>query len=121
MSDEELAYPQPEQDELDNDVRFVVVVQNPEMPDGKMDERLCSSIDTFTKLNAFFDAFDEAVAYPNEKDIKYDVGSDGMVVIVVTTEALSDTVLQFIDEHVPAAVEEERPEGQNGSAKKRKQ
>ncbi|KAG7890376.1 hypothetical protein KL908_004213 [Ogataea polymorpha] len=50
-----------------------------------MQEYVLKGIDTMEKMNEWFDRFDEQVAYPNEGNIKYDVGSDGVVVVIVKT------------------------------------
>ncbi|EEQ37015.1 hypothetical protein EJF18_11168 [Clavispora lusitaniae] len=85
---------------LDNPLRAIVVVNSPDVPDGDMEERMLDCIQTFDEVDKFFDAFDEKVAYPNENHIKYEVGSDGLVVVVVDTLKLRDEVLKFIDGYV---------------------
>ncbi|KAG7856131.1 hypothetical protein KL919_004524 [Ogataea angusta] len=51
-----------------------------------MQEYVLAGIDSMEKMNEWFDRFDEQVAYPNEGNIKYDVGSDGVVVVIVKTQ-----------------------------------
>ncbi|ANZ76204.1 BA75_01888T0 [Komagataella pastoris] len=93
-------YPVPEQDELENDFRITLVVQSKEIPDGELHERFLSNISTFTGMNQFFDIFDEKVAYPNEGELKYEVGSDGLVVMLVTNREIRDQCLDFIDKYI---------------------
>ncbi|KAK6456421.1 uncharacterized protein RJT20DRAFT_44481 [Scheffersomyces xylosifermentans] len=90
---------QPNED-LDNPLRVIIVVNSPSHPEGEMEERLLDTIQSINDVNTFFDTFDEKVAIPNEGHIKYEVGSDGLVVIVVDTMELRDEALGFIDEHV---------------------
>ncbi|KAG2732631.1 hypothetical protein G9P44_005048 [Scheffersomyces stipitis] len=87
-------------EDLDNPLRIIIVVNSPEHPEGEMEERLLDSIQSMEDVNTFFDTFDEKVAIPNEGHIKYEVGSDGLVVIVVDTLQLRNDVLKFLDEHV---------------------
>lgn len=88
----------PAQDGLDNPLRAIVVVNLPDVPEGDMQERMLDSIQTFEEVENFFDKFDEKVAYPNEDHIKYEVGSDGLVVFVVDSMKMKDDVLKFIDD-----------------------
>lgn len=83
---------------LDNPLRAIVVVNLPEAPEGEMEERMLDAIQAFDEVEAFFDQFDEAVAIPNEKHIKYEVGSDGLVIFVVDSLEMQATVLKYIDD-----------------------
>lgn len=65
-----------------------------------MDERLLDTIQSFDDMNDFFDEFDESIAVPNEGSIKYEVGSDGLVVIVLDSVDLKDKVLAWIDDYI---------------------
>lgn len=85
---------------LENPLRAIIVVNSPDVPDGDMEERMLDSIQTFDEVDKFFDTFDEKVAYPNKDHIKYEVGSDGLVVFVVDLNKLKEEVLKFIDEFV---------------------
>lgn len=89
---------QQEDDGLENPMRAIVVVNSPEVPEGEMEERMLDCVQTFDEVDKFFDKFDEEVAMPNEGHIKYEVGSDGLVVIIVDTKELKDTVLKFVDD-----------------------
>ncbi|SGZ54793.1 CIC11C00000002307 [Sungouiella intermedia] len=99
---EEIDIPSHREDDegLDNPLRAIIVVNSPDVPDGEMEERMLDSIQTFDEVDKFFDTFDETVAYPNKDHIKYEVGSDGLVVFVVDLKKLKDDVLKFIDEFV---------------------
>ncbi|ODV81257.1 DUF1892-domain-containing protein, partial [Suhomyces tanzawaensis NRRL Y-17324] len=94
MSDEEIVM-----EELENPLRAIIVVNSPENPDGDMEERLLDSIQSFDDMNQFFDNFDEKIAIPNEGHIKYEVGSDGLVVIVVDNLELRNKALEFMDDY----------------------
>ncbi|CAH2352251.1 hypothetical protein CLIB1423_06S02190 [[Candida] railenensis] len=100
MSDTEIP-PQFEEDGvLDNPLRAIIVINSPDIPEGEMEERLLDTIQSFEDMNAFFDKFDETVAIPNEEHIKYEVGSDGMVVVLVDSKEVKDKVVAFFDEYV---------------------
>ncbi|GME83175.1 unnamed protein product [Ambrosiozyma monospora] len=98
---------QPENDQLDYEFRVILIQQkfnqvnsDLKVEESQMSERILSGIDSFTLINEFFDKFDEKIAYPNEGHIKYDLGSDGVIVIVVETTELRDSVLKFVDEYL---------------------
>lgn len=82
---------------LDNPLRAIIVVNLSESPEGDLEERMLDGIQSFEEVELFFDQFDEQIAYPNEKDIKYEVGSDGLVVFVVSTLKLRDQVTAFLE------------------------
>lgn len=102
MSDEPIDIPthEVEYNELDNPLRAVIVINSPDVPEGEMDERLLDEIQTFDEVNSFFDTFDEQIALKNEDHIKYEVGSDGLVVIIVDSKDLMTKVLTFIDDYL---------------------
>lgn len=102
-------------DELDNPLRVIMVINSPDHPDGDMEERLLDTIQSFKDMNLFFDMFDETIAIPNEGHIKYEVGSDGLVVIVVDSMELRTSALKFLDDWVS----EDSTTG-DGPAKKKK-
>lgn len=102
MSDKE--EPQLEQyefegEDLDNPLRVIIVINSPDHPEGEMEERLLDSIQSFDDVNAFFDSFDESIAIPNTGHIKYEVGSDGLVVVVVDNLELRNKALVFMDDY----------------------
>lgn len=88
-----------EGDGLDNPLRAIIVVNAKEAPEGEMEERMLDSIQTFDEVNDFFDKLDEKIAYPNEGHIKYEVGSDGLVVFIVDSVELKKTVMEFMDDY----------------------
>ncbi|VEU22891.1 DEKNAAC103977 [Brettanomyces naardenensis] len=101
---------QPQDDNLDYDFRVLVLEQkNDSNSDGTVDVdveqsemkgKLLEGIRTFSGINRFFDEFDTKIAYPNEESIKYDVGSDGFIVILVKSAALKAKVVEFIDDYL---------------------
>lgn len=99
MSDIETNNPILDQEEdLDNPLRIILVIDHPENKElNEMEERLLDSIQSFKQMDLFFDKFDENIAMPNESHIKYEVGSDGLVVIIGDNLKLRDEVLTFID------------------------
>ncbi|CUM45229.1 uncharacterized protein AC631_05162 [Debaryomyces fabryi] len=99
MSDEELPPHLQEQGELDNPLRAIIVVNSADSPEGDMEEALLDSVQSFDDMNEFFDKFDEKIAIPNEDHIKYEVGSDGLVVIVVDSVSLRDKALKFMEDY----------------------
>ncbi|KAI5954453.1 hypothetical protein KGF54_002228 [Candida jiufengensis] len=141
MSDiEQIDHIQPEQDELDNPMRIILVTdhnqtsteEEEESKDEKitketkyqveneMEEILLDQIQTFTHMNEFFDSFDSDIAYPNEGHIKYEVGSDGLVVIIVDSKKLKDEVMKFIEKYDLDCEEVKKDEEEQSSKKKRK-
>ena len=99
MSDEELPPHLQEQGELENPLRAIIVVNSAESPEGDMEEALLDGVQSFDDMNEFFDKFDETIAIPNEEHIKYEVGSDGLVVIVVDSLSLRDKALKFMEDY----------------------
>ncbi|CAK7893097.1 hypothetical protein CAAN1_01S13102 [[Candida] anglica] len=123
MSDSEVPPHIEEDGVLDNPLRAIIVINSPDVPEGEMQERLLDTIQSFDDMNKFFDKFDEIVAIPNEEHIKYEVGSDGMVVVIVDSKELQEKALTFIDEYVGKETspekQEEEEEDQQVSKKKR--
>lgn len=79
---------------------MLVLDKGDKLDDNEMDEFILENVDTFTEMNVFFDAFDQAIALPNKNNIKYDVGSDGLVVIVVDNDNLKGEVVTFIKNYI---------------------
>lgn len=94
-------------DELDHPMRVLVVLKSDQHPDGHLDERTLASVRTHGEMNTFFDEFDDKIAMPNEGNIKYEVGSDGLVLILLDNEPLHKSVVKFIDEYLDEDVGEE--------------
>lgn len=86
-------------EELENDFRIMLITQADDLPDGELEERVVKCVRTLDQMNKFFDSFDEAVAIPNEGNIKYEVSNDGMVVMVVETADIRDQALEFIENY----------------------
>lgn len=103
----DMSPPPAEGDGLENPLRAIIVVNSPSVPDGDMDERMLDTVQTFDEVEAFFDEFDAKVAEPNKDHIKYEVGSDGLVVFVVDSAALKATVLKFIDAFTDSVADKE--------------
>lgn len=95
---------------LDNPLRAIIVVNSPDVPDGEMEERMLDNIQTFDEVDKFFDTFDDKIAYPNKDHIKYEVGSDGLVVFVVDLNKLKVEVLEFIDKFLTEFEDEQEDE-----------
>lgn len=122
MSDEELPPHLEQQGELDNPLRAIIVVNSADNPEGDMEEALLDCVQSFDDMNEFFDKFDETIAVPNEEHIKYEVGSDGLVVIVVDSLSLRDKALKFIEEYVVKADKtghDDTEDDQNAKKKKK--
>ena len=109
---------------MDYPLRIVLVTDEPKSKESEMEEILVDTISSFKLMHAFFDAFDEAVAIPNEGHIKYEVGSDGLVVIIVDDTKLKDSVVKFVEEYDLKLKEkeekEERREEEELQSKKKK-
>lgn len=122
MSSEEIDIPRPPEgdDGLENPMRAVVVVNSPDVPEGEMEERMLDCVQTFDEVDQFFDKFDEEVAVPNESHIKYEVGSDGLVVIIVDLRKLKDTVLAFIDKFAAEVGDNARDDPEEAAPKRAK-
>lgn len=121
MSDIETNNPILDQEDLDNPLRIILVIDHPENKElNEMEERLLDSIQSFKQMDLFFDKFDENIAMPNESHIKYEVGSDGLVVIIVDNLKLRDEVLTFIDGYSNNDEKSEESENDGNSLDKKK-
>ncbi|RLV91033.1 Glucose-6-phosphate isomerase [Spathaspora sp. JA1] len=121
MSDTEFQEPE----NLDNPLRILIVINSPSHPEGEMEDRLLDTIQSMDQVNDFFDDFDDKICIPHEGHIKYEVGSDGLVVVVVDSEELLRDALKFIDEYTKGDThkqeedeEDEEEEERNGKKKK---
>lgn len=56
-------------------------------------------VDELDPLNSWFDKFDEEICIPNEGHIKYEITSDGLIVLILDKELedVIDKVRQFVD------------------------
>lgn len=60
-------------------------------------------VDEMDLLNSWFDKFDEKICIPNEGNIKYEISSDGLIVLILdkSIEHLVADVKQFVEENIP--------------------
>lgn len=68
--------------------------------ESDMEELLVRQVRTLDDVNEFFDEFDSTVAVPNEGHLKYEVGSDGLCVVLVDSVSLKDAVVQFVQQYM---------------------
>ncbi|KAG0670132.1 hypothetical protein C6P45_002774 [Maudiozyma exigua] len=56
-------------------------------------------VDELDVLNSWFDKFDEEICIPNEGHIKYEITSDGLIVLILDKELedVIDKVKKFVD------------------------
>lgn len=61
------------------------------------------AVDQLDELNSWFDKFDEEISIPNEGHIKYEITSDGIIVLIVDKEMepLVTKVRSFVENHDP--------------------
>lgn len=117
MSEEEGLPPHlVEQGGLDNPLRAIIVYKPNGKDEGEMEEAMLDSVQTFDEVDAFFDKFDQEIAMPNQDKIKYEVGSDGLVVIIAETVEVKNSILEFIEKYITAESNREKTEkdGKNG-------
>ncbi|QLQ81812.1 hypothetical protein HG537_0G00660 [Torulaspora globosa] len=59
------------------------------------------TVDELDVLNKWFDKFDEEICIPNEGHIKYEITSDGMIVLILDkqSEHLITKVRDFVETH----------------------
>lgn len=111
MSDEEGLPPHlVEQGGLDNPLRAIIVHKPNGKDEGEMEEAMLDSVQTFDEVDAFFDKFDQEVAIPNQNNIKYEVGSDGLVVIIAETVEVKKSILEFIEKYITTESKREKTE-----------
>ncbi|CAL9731088.1 hypothetical protein MOUN0_L00826 [Monosporozyma unispora] len=60
--------------------------------------RLPFAIDELDVLNKWFDKFDEEICIPNEGHIKYEISSDGLIVLMLgkEIESVYETIKKFV-------------------------
>lgn len=68
--------------------------------ESDMEELLLRQVKTIDDVNEFFDEFDSKIAEPNEGHLKYEVGSDGLCVVLVDSIKLKDTVVTFVQRFI---------------------
>lgn len=93
---------------FDNEFR-ILVLANSSMSTGDeggasisveqsdMEEILVRAVRTLDDVNEFFDDFDANIAEPNDGHLKYEVGSDGLCVVLVDTVDLKNKVVEFVN------------------------
>lgn len=98
---------------FDNEFRILVLANSSISPNAEddtsvsveqsdMEELLVRPVRTMEDVNEFFDAFDSTIAEPNEGHIKYEVGSDGLCVVLVDDVKLKDAVVTFVQKFIDA-------------------
>lgn len=65
-----------------------------------MEEILLRQVRTLDDVNEFFDDFDAKIAQPNDGHLKYEVGSDGLCVVLVDNVKLKDAVVEYINNYI---------------------
>ncbi|KAG0683266.1 hypothetical protein C6P40_002127 [Pichia californica] len=68
--------------------------------ESDMEELLVRQVRTLDDVNEFFDEFDSTIAEPNEGHLKYEVGSDGLCVVLVDNVKLKETVVSFVQSYM---------------------
>lgn len=93
------------------DFRFLIITTTPssdadaetdepiQVTTENVDEFILSNLESLDAVNALFDEFDSKIAYPNEGHIKYEVGSDGLCVIIVDSVSLKASVVEFVQSY----------------------
>lgn len=59
------------------------------------------TVDELDILNQWFDKFDEEICIPNEGHIKYEISSDGLIILMLDKEIESvyQKILKFVENH----------------------
>lgn len=108
---------------FDNEFRILVLANSSVSPNAEddtsvsveqsdMEELLVRPVRTMEDVNEFFDAFDSTIAEPNEGHIKYEVGSDGLCVVLVDDVKLKDAVVTFVQKFIDAHPEKAEEENE---------
>jgi hypothetical protein len=103
--------PDPNDSVFDNEFRILVLANSSitSADDGNtqvsveqsdMEEILVRQVRTLDDVNEFFDEFDKLIAEPNEGHLKYEVGSDGLCVVLVDTVELKGKVVEFVQKFI---------------------
>ena len=95
--------------------------------ESDMEELLIRQVRTLDDVNEFFDDFDSVVAVPNEGHLKYEVGSDGLCVVLVDSVELKEKIVAFVREYMqkhgdaePESSAEDEDAAENDRAAKRR-
>ncbi|KAK5780208.1 uncharacterized protein PWA37_001400 [Arxiozyma heterogenica] len=59
------------------------------------------TVDELDILNEWFDKFDEEICIPNEGHIKYEISSDGLIILMLDKEIenVYQKILKFVENH----------------------
>ena len=65
------------------------------------DINLPFTLDGLDILNEWFDKFDEEICIPNEGHIKYEISSDGLIILMLDKEIenVYQRILKFVENH----------------------
>lgn len=140
MEESDFEYRQPEEDDLGYEFRVMLVThkfsdvsetteKNGETNDAEnngttsvnaedLEEVILSGVTSFSQMNEFLDEFDSKISYPNEGFIKYDVGSDGVIVMVVDNTEIKNSALKFVAEYTSQAAGEDAEDDERQNNKK---
>lgn len=73
-----------------------------DVEESDMEEILVRQVKTIDDVNEFFDNFDKSIAEPNDGHLKYEVGSDGLCVVLVDTLQLKQKTVEFVQAFINA-------------------
>ncbi|GME87895.1 hypothetical protein B5S28_g1106 [[Candida] boidinii] len=140
MEEADFEYRQPEEDDLGYEFRVMLVThkfsEKSETTEKKeetndtedngttsvnaedLEEVILAGVTSFSQMNEFLDEFDSKISYPNEGFIKYDVGSDGVIVMVVDNTEIKNSALRFIAEYTNKDVPENAEDDERQNNKK---
>ena len=110
--EEQSQLPNPSEDSVfDNEFRILILANTTinkdqngnnrvNVEESDMEEILIRQVRTLDDVNEFFDAFDSEIAQPNEGHLKYEVGSDGLCVVLVDSVKIKDDAVTFINRFI---------------------
>lgn len=81
--------------------------------ESDMEEILVRAVRTLNDVNEFFDNFDAKIAEPNDGHLKYEVGSDGLCVVLVDTIELKNKVVEFVNQFMDSHPIDDEKESSN--------
>ncbi|TID29927.1 hypothetical protein CANINC_001438 [Pichia inconspicua] len=107
----EVEVPEGEEEVFEDEFRVLVIANSSVSADengetkvsieqSDMDEIMLRQVRTLNDVNEFFDDFDAKIAQPNDGHLKYEVGSDGLCVVLVDTVKLKNEVVEFINNFI---------------------
>lgn len=101
--------PGPDDPVFDNEFRILILANTKmgsdestgiSVEESDMEEILIRQVRTINDVNEFFDDFDSKIAVPNDGHLKYEVGSDGLCVVLVDSLILKDKVVEFVQKYM---------------------